>query len=56
MLTKKIAKKIVDELPKETDWEDLQYRIYVMAKIDKSRSAINDGLVDQSEMEKEFCA
>ena len=55
MLTKKQAKKIVDGLPKEIDWDDLQYRLYVMAKIDRSRESIKDGLIDQDAMEREFC-
>jgi hypothetical protein len=55
MLTKKLAKKIVDDLPSKADWEELQYRIFVMAKIDRSRESIKDGLVSQDEMEKEFC-
>ena len=56
MLTKKQVKKIVNELPNKFDWEDLQYRMYVMAKIDRSRESAKEGLVDQKEMEKEFCA
>jgi hypothetical protein len=55
MLTKKKAQKIVDELPSKVDWEELQYRIFVMAKIDKSRDSAKDGLIEQDEMEKEFC-
>jgi hypothetical protein len=56
MLTKNRAKKLIDELPNKIDWEDLQYRIFVMAKIDRSRESVKDGTVDQSEMEKEFCS
>ena len=56
MLTKKTARKIVDELPRKIDWEDLQYRIYVMAKIDRSRESVKNGLITQDEMEKEFCS
>jgi hypothetical protein len=55
MLTKKQVKKIVDDLPSKIDWDDFQYRIYVMAKIDRSRESIKDGIVKQDEMEKEFC-
>ncbi len=55
MLTKKKAQKIVNELPSKIDWDELQYRIFVMAKIDKSRDSVKDGLVEQGEMEKEFC-
>ena len=55
MLTKKKVQKLVDELPSKIDWEELQYRIFVMAKIEKSRDSVRDGIVEQSEMEKEFC-
>jgi len=55
MLTKKKVQKIVDDLPSKIDWEELQYRIFVMSKIDRSRDAIKEGLVSQDEMEKEFC-
>jgi hypothetical protein len=54
MLTKKKAQMLVKDLPQGFDWDDLQYRIFVMAKIDRSRESAKSGLISQKEMEREF--
>jgi hypothetical protein len=55
MITKKKVHQLIDKMPSKIDWDDIQYRFYVMSKIERSRDSVKDGLVDQDEIDKEFC-
>ena len=54
MLTaKEEVKKILDQLPDDVSYEDIQYHIYVREKIERGLSDIRDGnLLSQEEVEK----
>ena len=40
---KKEAHRIVDELPDDATWEELEYRIHVRRKIERGRRDIEEG-------------
>lgn len=40
---KEEAKKMVDELPEDATWEDLEYRIYVRRKIEQGIESAERG-------------
>ncbi len=40
---KEEARKLVDELPDDATWEDLEYRIYVRRKIERGLESIEQG-------------
>ena len=54
MLTaKKEVKKILDHLPDDVGYEDIQYHIYVREKIERGLSDIRNGnVLSQEEVEK----
>ncbi|HCL55647.1 MAG TPA: hypothetical protein DHW82_01370 [Spirochaetia bacterium] len=45
VLMKEEAKKLIDTLPDDADWEDLMYEIYVREKIEKGLKAIKENQV-----------
>jgi predicted transcriptional regulator len=54
MLTaKEEVKKILDQLPDDVSYEDIQYHIYVREKIERGLNDIRDGhILSQEEVEK----
>jgi hypothetical protein len=54
MLTaKEEVKKILDQLPDDVSYEDIQYHIYVREKIERGLNDIQDGhILSQEEVEK----
>ncbi|MCX5903999.1 MAG: hypothetical protein NTV89_11145 [Proteobacteria bacterium] len=54
MLTaKEEVKKILDQLPDDVSYEDIQYHIYVREKIERGLNDIRDGnIISQEEVEK----
>ena len=55
MTTKEKAIKIIQELPEDATWEDIQYHLYVVEKIHKGiERAGKEGTLDQKEVEKKF--
>jgi predicted transcriptional regulator len=49
---KEEIRKIIDTLPDDATWEDIQYSIYVRERIERGRREAEQGkLVDQDEME-----
>jgi len=45
-------RKILDTLPDDATWEDVQYSIYVRERVERGRREANqDKLLDQSEVE-----
>jgi hypothetical protein len=54
MLTaKEEVKKIFDQLPDDVSYEDIQYHIYVLEKIERGLNDIRDGnILSQEEVEK----
>ena len=54
MLTaKEEVKKILDHLPDDVSYEDIQYHIYVREKIERGLNDIRDGnIISQEEVEK----
>ncbi|MBI3807300.1 MAG: hypothetical protein HY281_07265 [Nitrospirae bacterium] len=47
--------KMLDALPDELTWEDLQYHIYVRQKIEHGMQAVEAGRIfSQEEVEKHF--
>jgi hypothetical protein len=46
---------LIKELPDEFDADDLMYRLYVLAKIDKSEASIAEhGLISDEDIEREI--
>jgi hypothetical protein len=46
-------RRMLDELPDDASWEDLQYSIYVRERIERGRREAQEGrLVDQEEVER----
>ena len=46
---------MLDALPDELTWEDLQYHIYVRQKIERGMQAVDAGKIfSQEEVEKHF--
>jgi len=55
MTTKEKAIKIIQELPEDATWEDIQYQLYVVEKIQKGiERAEKEGTLSQNEVEKKF--
>jgi len=53
MLTAKEEVKILDQLPDDVSYEDIQYHIYVREKIERGLNDIRDGnIISQEEVEK----
>jgi len=52
VLLKEKAKKLIDTLPDDADWEDLMYEIYVREKIEKGLKAIKENRVLSEEEAK----
>jgi predicted transcriptional regulator len=47
--------KMLEALPDELTWRDLQYHIYVRQKIERGMQAVEDGRIfSQEEVEKHF--
>jgi len=52
---KDAVREILDQLPDDTSYEEIQYRIYVREKVEKSREAIREGRVlSQEEVEQQM--
>jgi hypothetical protein len=50
---KDAVREILDQLPEDASYEEIQYRIYVREKVEKSRQAIREGRVlSQEEVER----
>ncbi|MCX5894378.1 MAG: hypothetical protein NTZ51_00895 [Proteobacteria bacterium] len=50
---KEEVKKILDQLPDDVSYEDIQYHIYVREKIERGLNDIRDGnILSQEEVEK----
>jgi predicted DNA-binding protein len=50
---KEEVKKILDQLPDDVSYEDIQYHIYVREKIERGLNDIQDGhILSQEEVEK----
>lgn len=43
MTIKEKAQQLIDELPEDTDWDEIQYRLYLRQMLDESESLIADG-------------
>lgn len=39
------AKKLIDQLPEETTWDDIMYEFYVRKKIENALTAVEEGKV-----------
>lgn len=39
------AKKLIDQLPEETTWDDIMYEIYARKKIEDALKAVEEGKV-----------
>lgn len=37
------AKKIIDDMPEETTWDDIMYKFYVRQKIEKGLKDVDNG-------------
>ena len=49
---KEELRKMLDSLPNDANWEDIQYSIYVREGIQRGRREADDGkLIDQEEIE-----
>ena len=49
---KEEIRKMIDTLPDDVTWEDLQYSIYVRERVDRGRrEADQENLLDQDEVE-----
>jgi hypothetical protein len=47
------TRRILDELPDEATWEDIQYSIYVRERIERGRrEAAQEKLIGQDEIER----
>ena len=52
---KEEVKKILDYIPDDASFEDIQYHIYVCQKVERGRRDIEQGrVVSQEEMERRF--
>jgi predicted transcriptional regulator len=50
---KEQIKRMLDELPDDASWEDLQHSIYVRERIERGRrEALEGRVVDQEEIER----
>lgn len=47
---------LLDELPEETSWDDIMYKIYVRQKIEKGLADCQNGKVLTTEHVKEYFA
>ena len=55
MTIKEKAIQIIQELPEDATWEDIQYHLYVVEKIQKGiERAGKEGTLGQNEVEKKF--
>ena len=51
--TKEELRKMLDSLPNDANWEDIQYSIYVRERIERWRREADEGkLIDQEEIER----
>ena len=49
---KEEIRKLLDALPDDATWEDVQYSIYVRERVERGRrEAAQSGLIDQEEIE-----
>ena len=49
---KEEVRKLLDALPDDASWDDVQYSIYVRERVERGRrEADDDNLVDQEEIE-----
>lgn len=52
MTAKEEARKMLDLLPEDATWEDLQYSIYVRERVERGRLEADHGaVIDQAEIE-----
>jgi predicted transcriptional regulator len=50
---KEELRKMLDSLPDEANWEDIQYSIYVRERIERGRREADEGkTIDQEEIER----
>ena len=50
---KEELRKMLDSLPNDANWEDIQYSIYVRERIERGRREADEGkLIDQEEIER----
>jgi len=61
ILSRKVARKwirqILDSLPDDASWEDVQYSIYVRERIEHGRREVDeDRVIDQAEVESRMRA
>jgi hypothetical protein len=50
--TKEEIRKLVDGLPDDATWEDVQYSIYVRERVERGRREADEGkLIDEDEAE-----
>jgi predicted transcriptional regulator len=50
---KEEIRRILDTLPNDASWEDIQYSIYVRERIERGRREADEGkIVDQEEIER----
>jgi hypothetical protein len=54
---KQTLQTLIDELPDDCTLEDVQYRLYVTAKINLGiNRALEEGTITQDDMEKQFAS
>ena len=44
-LVKDEAKRLIDQLPEETTWDDIMHEFYVRKKIDSALKAVEEGKI-----------
>ena len=50
--TKEEIRKILDALPDDATWEDIQYSIYVRERVERGKAEATEGkLIDQDQVE-----
>ncbi|HTS76026.1 MAG TPA: hypothetical protein VMG40_07475 [Bryobacteraceae bacterium] len=50
---KEEVRRILEDLPDDASWEDIQYSIYVRERIERGRREADEGkVIDQEEIEK----
>ena len=53
MSAKEAVREILDKLPDDSTFEEIQYRIYVRDKIERGLKDVEDGrVIDQEEVER----
>jgi len=51
-MIKEEAKKLIDQLPEEANWDDIMYEFYVRKKIDNALRAVEEGKIVSHEEAK----